>query len=269
MNFLYTFIFRWGLVMLLCAIGMATTCAAQDGQDALEEAREVVSAWPVHDEDRPQPPKVDPGPPNLPAPVPSDAIVLFGGEDLSKWESVEGGPAPWTVGDGYFQVAPGSGGIQTKQGFGDVQLHVEWMAPAPPEGEGQDRGNSGVFLMKKYEVQVLDCYQNPTYPDGQAAAVYSQYPPLVNACRPPGTWQSYDIIFHRPHFNEEGEVVQPATMTVFHNGVLVQDHVVLTGPTAYQERPSYEAHPAELPIMLQDHGHPVRFRNIWVRELGD
>lgn len=261
------YVFRYGLAVMLFAMGTSAECAAQEALPALERAREMVNAWPVHDLDRPQPPKVDPGPPALPAPVPSDAIVLFGGEGLSAWESEDGGAAPWKVGDGYFQVVPGSGSIQTKQRFGDVQLHVEWRSPAPPEGEGQSRGNSGIFLMKHYEVQVLNCYQNPTYPDGQAASVYSQYPPLVNACRPPGEWQSYDIVFHRPHFDEDGDLLKPATVTVFHNGVLVQDHVVITGPTAHKERPSYEAHPAKLPIMLQDHGRPVRFRNIWIREL--
>ena len=157
--------------------------------------------------------------------------------------------------------------IHTADGFGDVQLHVEWMAPDPPRGSDQDRGNSGVFLMGKYEVQVLDSWQNVTYPDGQASAVYGQYPPLVNASRKPGQWQSYDIIFRRPRFGSDGSVRSPAIITVLHNGILVQDHVELTGPTAHQRRPPYEVHPDRLPIGLQDHEHPVRYRNIWIRNL--
>jgi hypothetical protein len=166
-----------------------------------------------------------------------------------------------------MEVVPGTGTLSTAQGFGDVQLHVEWMTPAPPKGTDQDRGNSGVFLMGLYEVQVLDSYGSVTYPDGQAGAVYGQYPPLVNASRAPGQWQAYDIVFHRPRFDGAGALASPATMTVFHNGVLVQDHVTLTGPTGHQVRPPYAAHPDRLPLSLQDHGHPVRYRNIWLREL--
>ena len=169
--------------------------------------------------------------------------------------------------NGVAEVVPGTGGIQTKQSFGDVQLHVEWAAPSEVEGEGQERGNSGVFLMGRYEVQVLDSYNNTTYADGQAAALYGQYPPLVNASRPPGEWQTYDIIFRRPHFDANGNMVKPARVTVFHNGVLVQDNVELTGATAHYDRPPYEAHPDALPIQLQDHSDLVRFRNIWLREL--
>ncbi len=175
--------------------------------------------------------------------------------------------APWKVENGYFEVVPGTGGIQTKEGFGDIQLHVEWASPDPPRGEGQDNGNSGVFLMGMYEVQILNSYGNKTYPDGQASAIYGQYPPLVNATRPPGAWQTYDIIFHRPRFNDAGSLEQPATLTVFHNGVLVQNHSVLTGPTGHHARPPYKPHADRLPISLQDHSHPVRFRNIWLREL--
>jgi hypothetical protein len=165
------------------------------------------------------------------------------------------------------EVVPGAGMIQTKRAFGDVQLHVEWQAPAPPAGEGQDRGNSGVFLMGQYEVQVLDSYNSATYPDGQAGAIYGQFPPLVNVSRPPGEWQSYDIVFHGPRFGSDGTLQRPATMTVLHNGVLVQDHMTLLGPTSNRVRLPYSAHPDRLPISLQDHGHKVRFRNIWVREL--
>lgn len=223
--------------------------------------------YPQHSMDRPVPPVVDPGPGALPVPPPHDALVLFDGKDLSQWRQARGGPAQWIVRDGYFEVKPGTGTLQTKQGFGDVQLHIEWMAPDPPRGEGQDRGNSGVYLQGLYEVQVLDSYHNRTYADGQAAAIYGQYPPLVNASRPPGQWQSYDIVFRAPRFGADSALLRPATMTVFHNGVLVQDHVPLTGPTANGRRPPYVKGPDQLPLMLQDHGHPVRFRNVWVREL--
>jgi hypothetical protein len=168
-----------------------------------------------------------------------------------------------------MEVVAGTGDIATARGFGDVQLHIEWATPTPPHGESQERGNSGVFLMGRYEVQVLDSYNNKTYPDGQASALYGQYPPLVNASRPPGEWQSYDIVFRRPRFDAQGKLLKPARVTVFHNGVLVQDDVELTGPTAHQRRPPYEAHPERLPIKLQDHGNPIRFRNIWLRELPD
>jgi len=223
--------------------------------------------WAVHDESRPLPPVVDPGPSQPPAPVPSDAIVLFDGKDLSSWETTKGGPAGWTVRDGYMEVIKGKGGIRTKQGFGDCQLHVEWAAPDPPVGKGQDRGNSGVFLMDTYEVQVLDSYQSQTYADGMAGAIYGQYPPLVNAARKPGQWQTYDIVFRAPRFDEKGGVTSPARLTVIHNGVLVQDNEELTGPTAHKARPPYKPHAARMPISLQDHSHPVRFRNIWLREL--
>lgn len=224
----------------------------------------------VHDTSRPQPAKVDPGTASTQERAgqpPSDAVVLFGGDDLSEWASGEGGPAQWRVGDGYMEVVEDAGPISTRRGFGDVQLHVEWMAPTQIGGEGQGRGNSGIFLMDQYEVQVLDVYNNETYPDGQAAALYGQHPPLVNANRAPGQWQTYDIVFHRPRFDEAGVVEEPARVTVFHNGVLVQDNVRLMGPTGHYSRPQYEAHPDRLPISLQDHGDPVRYRNIWVREL--
>jgi Domain of Unknown Function (DUF1080) len=146
-------------------------------------------------------------------------------------------------------------------------LHVEFAEPAPPKGESQERGNSGVFLMGLYEIQVLDSYENKTYADGQASAVYGQYPPLVNASRPPGQWQSYDIVFHGPRFDKEGKLMRAARATVLHDGVLVQDNVELSGPTAHGQRPPYKAHPEKLPLALQDHGDPVRYRNIWIREL--
>ena len=223
--------------------------------------------WGVHDEARPMPPVVDPGPAGPPAPVPADALVLFGGADLSAWTTAKGAPAKWLVRDGYMEVVKGSGGIRTTQAFGDCQLHVEWASPAAAVGVGQDRGNSGVFLMENYEVQVLDSYNSKTYADGMAGAIYGQYPPLVNATRKPGEWQTYDIVFHAPRFDAGGKLLAPARLTGFLNGILVQDNEELTGPTAHKARPPYKAHAEKLPIALQDHSHPVRFRNIWIREL--
>ena len=229
---------------------------------------QVSQQWPQHSMDRPRPPVVKPGAFES-APPPSDAIVLFDGKSLAKWRSSDSthGPAKWKVADGYMEIAPGTGGIETRDAFGDCQLHVEWRAPTPAKGEGQERGNSGVFLMGMYEVQVLDSYNNITYADGQAAAVYGQYPPLVNASRPPGEWQSYDIVWHRPHFDAQGRLASAARITVYFNGLLAQDNVILTGPTAHQHRPPYHAHPDALPLGLQDHGNAVRFRNIWIRNL--
>lgn len=224
-------------------------------------------SWPVHDPARPQPPVVVPGPAGPPAAPPSDAVVLFDGRDLAGWTDAKGQPAAWKVETGYFEVVPKTGEVRTVRGFGDCQLHIEWMAPSPAKGADQDRGNSGVFLMGLYEVQVLDCYGNTTYADGMTAAIYGQYPPLVNACRPPGEWQTYDIVFHRPRFDKDGQVAVPARMTVFHNGLLVHDNDVLTGPTAHKARPPYKMHADKLPISLQDHGHPVRYRAVWLREL--
>ena len=230
--------------------------------------------WAIHDETRPMARVVDPGRPSTPDRVgtpPSDAVMLFDGKDLSKWRTdKDASPAKWKVADGYVEVGAGTGDIRTAQAFGDAQVHVEWMAPSPPGGKGgQDRGNSGVFLMGLYEVQVLDTYAatNRTYADGQASALYGQYPPLVNAARPPGEWQTYDIVFRAPRFDAAGKVVRPARVTVLHNGVLTQDHRELTGPTAHKARPPYAAHADKLPLKLQDHSHPVRYRNIWLREL--
>lgn len=256
-------IYRW----LAAGVVWLAPCAAFHAQNRSVDTNPA--NWKIHDVDRPQPPVVDPGQSNTkrPAPPPSDAIVLFDGKDLSKWISGDGGAAKWKVGKGYMEVVKGSGGISSRQGFGDCQLHIEWRTPVPVNGEGQERGNSGVFLMGMYELQVLDSYKNRTYPDGQAAAVYGQYPPLVNASRPPGLWQTYDIFFHRPRFDSGGQLLQPARMTALHNGVLVQDNVSLTGPTAHKNRPPYVQHADRLPISLQDHGEPVRYRNIWLREL--
>ena len=226
--------------------------------------------WKIHDRSRPMAPVVTPGEcstPDHPGRPPSDAIVLFDGHDLSKWRAADGGAAKWSVADGYFATTPGTGDMSTRDSFGDCQLHVEWSTPNPPHGEDQDRGNSGVFLHGLYEIQVLDSYQSKTYADGQAAAVYGQYPPLVNACRPPGEWQTYDIIFHGPRF-ENGRLAREARVTVIQNGVLVQDHVRLWGPTTHIRRLMYQPTPEKLPLKLQDHNHPVRYRNIWIREIG-
>lgn len=227
------------------------------------------SPWKQHAMDRTQPVIVTPGAPGAPVPPPSDAIVLFDGTSLAKWQSTDSVPRParWKIQDGYMEVVPGTGGIATKQGFGDVQLHAEWMTPTPPKGDGQERGNSGIFLMSRYEVQVLDSYQNTTYPDGHAGSIYGQFPPLVNASRPPGVWQAYDIVFHRPHFDAKGLVTAPARMTIFHNGILVQNDQMVIGPTTNSRRDPYLAHADRLPVQLQNHGNPTRFRNIWLREL--
>ena len=227
--------------------------------------------WKIHDPNRPVAPIVDPGTASTqdaPGHPPSDAVVLFEGKDASRWVDKDGKPIKWKVENGYMEVVAKTGNISTRDSFGDCQLHVEFAEPSPPHGESQERGNSGVFLMGLYEIQVLDSYENKTYADGQAAAVYGQYPPLANASRPPGQWQTYDIIFHGPRFSGD-KLIRPARVTVLHNGVLVQDNVELTGPTAHGERPPYKPHPEKLPLSLQDHGDPVRYRNIWIRELHD
>jgi hypothetical protein len=216
---------------------------------------------------RPRPPVVTPGALKLPITPPGDAVVLFDGRDLSEWRSAEFGPARWEVRDGTMISVPGSGYLYSKRVFGDVQLHVEWSAPVPAQGHGQERGNSGVFLMSKYEIQVLDSYQDETYADGQAASVYGQYPPLVNACLPPGEWQAYDIVFRRPRFRRDGTLESPARVTLIHNGILAHDNVPLWGPTNWLQHLPYAAHPDKLPLGLQDHGNPVKYRNIWAREL--
>lgn len=199
---------------------------------------------------------------------PSDAIVLFDGSDLDTWQEVESKEkVNWRITDGCMEVVPQTGSIQTKQNFGDVQLHLEWMTPATDADiTGQAKSNSGVFFQGKYEVQILDSYQNRTYSNGQAGAVYKQYAPLVNAMNKPGEWQTYDIVFTAPKFDGQDQLVSPGYLTVIHNGVLIQNHVEIKGSTVYQGLPSYEVH-GNGPIMLQDHDNPIRFRNIWVREL--
>jgi len=261
---------RTTTLFLVSGLAAATLLNPRVTRPQSENPQVPQNAWPIHDRNRPQPLVVTPGTASTQAQAglpPSDAVVLFNGKDLSNWESIKSGPAAWTVGKGYFQTATKTGDIQTKQAFGDCQLHVEWATPKPPVGEDQDRGNSGVYLQGLYEIQVLDSYHSVTYPDGQAAAVYGQYPPLVNASRPPGEWQTYDIVFHGPRFDADGKLLRPATVTVIHNGVLVQDHVAIMGPTMHKHRPPYHVTPEKLPLRLQDHNHPVRFRNLWIREI--
>lgn len=205
-----------------------------------------------------QPPIVTPGATD--ADPPSDAVVLFDGSDLSRWHGGEN----WKVVDGVALV--GKGQITSKDEFGDCQIHIEWSAPEPPSGSGQGRGNSGVFMMGRYELQILDSYDNETYYDGQAGAIYKQTPPAVNAMRRPGQWNTYDIFWTAPRFDDDGNLVSPAYITALHNGVLILNHFELLGDTPFNRPPSYTAHDASGPISLQDHGDPVRFRNIWVRE---
>ena len=223
--------------------------------------------WPPNSMDRPKPPIVRVGPPGAPVPPPSDAVVLFDGSDLSQWTAHDGTAPKWKVAPGYMEVVPGTGSLVSRRAFGSMQLHIEWATPKPPHGQGQERGNSGVFLMGLYEIQVLDGYDNVTYADGQAGAVYGQTPPLVNPARPPGEWQTYDIVFHRPLFGPDGRVVRPARVTLFYNGVLVQDETEITGRTVHGAVAHYEPHQDKLPLALQDHGNPLRYRDIWVREL--
>lgn len=225
-----------------------------------------------HDRTRPLPPVVDPGTPSTPSEAgqaPSDAVVLFDGTDLSHWVAMDGTPSKWVVKDEVMECAPGSGYIRTLQCFGDCQLHLEFATPAKVNGSSQGRGNSGVFFGgTRYEVQVLDSYENTTYADGSCGAIYNQYPPLVNASRPPGEWQTYDILWTPPRFAANGSVLSPPRVTAFHNGVLIHHNAELFGETAWLNRPALTPHPEKQPIALQDHGNPVRYRNIWLRELG-
>jgi hypothetical protein len=226
--------------------------------------------WAVHDMNRPQPAVVTPGTFSTPEKAgqpPSDAIVLFDGKDLSKWISAKnGGKAEWIVKDGYTEVTPSKGDIQTREEFGDCQLHVEWASPTVVKGSGQGRGNSGIFLMGLCEIQVLDCYNNPTYADGTASSIYCVNPPMVNPLQPPGVFQVYDIVFRRPVF-KNGKMLDPGRVTVFVNGVLTQDATPLEGPTGHMRRTAHAPYPEKGPLKLQDHGDLVKFRNIWYRPL--
>jgi len=226
--------------------------------------------WHVHDPARPHPKVVTPG--EAPGAPPSDAIVLFDGKDLSQWTQMGRGADQakmvdphWTLGNGYFEVAGGTGNLLTREKFGDCQLHVEWASPAVVRGTSQGRGNSGVLLMSRYEIQVLDAYNNPTYADGQASAIYGQWPPLANPARKPGEWNTYDILFEAPSFDGQ-KLLKPAYVTVIYNGVMVHHHKQLMGPMIYRQVAHYTPHGAEEPLMLQDHnGDLVRYRNIWIR----
>jgi hypothetical protein len=211
----------------------------------------------------PKPKKVSPAAANTP---PSDAIVLLNGTAPTAWTHKDGRPVEWTLVDGALTVKPGTGDIVSKEKFGSCQLHLEWRAPLVIKGEGQGRGNSGVFLQSRYEVQILDSYESKTYSNGQASALYKQHIPLVNACAAPGTWQTYDIIYHAPIFNANGLMTTPPTVTVIHNGVLVQDHVALLGTTEYRGLPQVNAHGDDM-LILQDHGDLVSYRNVWLRKL--
>jgi hypothetical protein len=226
------------------------------------------SQFKVHDGTRPQPRFVTPGTastPESPGQPPSDAVILFDGRDASKWTGRDG-QFPWKVENGCMEVVPGSGNVRTKEEFGDCQLHIEWAAPTEVKGHSQGRGNSGIFLMGRYEIQVLDCHDNPTYADGTTGAIYGQYPPHVNACRKPGEWQVYDIIWEAPRFDGD-RVVQPAFVTVILNGVVLHHRAELQGGTQHRALASYKPHPEVGPLELQDHGDLVRFRNIWYRPL--
>ncbi len=254
----------------VCVFASAAAWAASSGPVFYGDAPDDHHPWAVHDRNRPQPKAVVPGTFSQQVQAgkpPADAIVLFDGTDLSKWESTkDGSPAKWLVRDGYMEVAKSAGSIRSKDKFGDCQLHVEWSPPAKVEGESQGRGNSGVFLEDRLEIQVLDSYNNITYADGHAGAYYGINPPMALPLNPPGQWQVYDIVFRRPVY-KDGQPLDPGYITVFLNGVLVQDHTPLEGPGGHMGRTKAGPFPAKGPLQLQDHGNPTRFRNIWYREL--
>jgi hypothetical protein len=247
-----------GLTALASGVMLLSAAAVAPNQQGAKE-------WGVHDRSRPQPPMVDAAGHGH---APSDAIVLFDGKSLEKWTG-NNNTAAWEVKDGYFQVKPGSGNIRTRDGFGSCQLHIEWMVPTTCECKDQHGCNSGLFFMDRYELQILGSNPNQTYVDGMAGAMYGQYPPLVNACRKNGEWNSYDVVFHAPKFKPDGSLEKAGTMTVFFNGVLVQDHSEIVGATAHAAKAKYSAHEPKLPIGLQDHGDALCFRNVWLRPLAD
>jgi hypothetical protein len=244
---------------LLLAVFLTAGLAVQ-AQDKSKLTPETTEVW------EPQPRIVTPGPTNVDAP--SDATILFDGKSFDNWESINGGAVKWTLKDGAMTVAGGTKDIRTKQTFGDFQLHIEWRTPTdvPADKTSQGRSNSGIFLQGLYEIQVLDNFNNKTYANGQASAIYKQSLPLVNACKKPGEWQTYDIFYTAPRFNAEGRAIIPAYVTVIHNGIITQNHTAIWGPTEYIGLPKYKAHDKG-PIVLQDHGDAVSFRNIWIREL--
>lgn len=244
------------VLFTLFVLASLSACTQNPSRDSFDP--KVSELW------DPKPPKVNPG--TNPGDAPSDAIILFDGKNVSEWISSKGGVPEWEVKDGALTVVKGKGNIRTKKTFGDVQLHIEWRSPAVIEGEGQDRGNSGIFFQDRYELQVLDSYESQTYSNGQAGSIYKQHIPLANATRKAGEWQVYDVIYIAPHFSENGRVITPAKITVIHNGVLIQNGVEIWGGTEYKGVPVYKAH-GKGPIQLQDHSNPVSYRNIWIREL--
>jgi hypothetical protein len=256
------------LTLSITILSAATVFAAEGYKDT---PMIPGTKWHIHDSDRPHPPIVTPGEKfSQMADAPSDAVVLFNGKDLSKWKASNGGgEATWTIRDGYMETKPKSGMIRTKDEFGDFQLHLEWATPEKVEGKGQGRGNNGLNIFGRYEIQILDSYNNVTYADGQAASLYGQTPPLVNASRGPGEWQTYDVIFEGPRFNEQGEVVRKASVTLLHNGVVVHNKRELLGGTNHRQIVAYKKQPEKGFIELYEHGNPVRFRNIWIRPLGE
>lgn len=247
------------LLLLLCFFGIIFRISAQQTKSKVDP--QLTEVW------EPVPKVVKPGKKKS---APSDAIVLFNGQNLNEWQNINGEPAHWDIKGRALFVVPGKSGkghLVTKRKFRDVQLHIEWRSPKKIVEEGQGRGNSGIFFMKRYELQVLDSYHNRTYSNGQAGSIYKQHPPLVNASTSPGTWQTYDIIFTAPVLDPDGHLVTPAYMTVFHNGILIQNHVALKGPMVYRGQPKYKLHEDYLPLMLQQHKNKVSYRNIWIREL--
>jgi hypothetical protein len=230
---------------------------------------QLETGWKAHDRDRPLPPSVSPSDQDISPLAPGDADILFDGAHHDLWRDSQGGSSKWQVKDGTLIATPKSGSIYTKKKYGDCQLHIEWKIPASTKRSDQAKGNSGVFLMNTYEVQILASFDNRTYADGMAGAIYGQYPPLVNASKPVGTWQSYDIIFRRPRFDEKGALLSPAKMTVLHNGILVQENSHVLGPTTWIKHSPYTNGPEKESLSLQDHGNPIQFRNIWIRELSE
>jgi hypothetical protein len=253
-------------VLVTVAVALATSALGQQAKIGYDDTPlQPNGKWRVHDSTRPRPGVVIPGP-AVAVPPPKDAVVLLGaGNDLARWQAESGAAADWPVSEGILQS--GKGIIRTKAEFTDVQLHLEFATPSQVKGDSQDRGNSGVFLAGAFEIQVLDSFENPTYADGQAAAMYGQHPPLVNASRGPGEWQSYDIVFTAPRFTAANLLVTPAIVTVLHNGILAHNARPFWGPTAHRRIDPYRPSNARGPIRLQDHGNPVRYRNIWLREL--
>jgi hypothetical protein len=258
--------------MVLLSFGTATALLAQEKPKLGYQNTPLIpgTKWHVHDGERPQPRVVTPGEAySHKAPPPSDAIVLFDGKDFSKWKSQSGGEVKWKIEDGYMETTK-TGRIRTADEFGDFQLHLEFATPAKVEGTGQGRGNNGVNIFGRYEIQVLDSYENQTYPDGQAGAIYGQSPPLVNASKKPGEWQTYDIIWEGPRWDADGKLTRKASVTVLHNGVLLHHKKELIGSTPHQRVGDYaKPHPEKGPLELYEHGNPVRFRNIWIRPTGE